>query len=199
MRTGRVSRPRPPVAAASAYTNPDATNPYAVRSTTENPYLPGDSYRYGDSYAVGSSPRGAGTSGAAAGSGGRGYGGGQPGGSQTAPFAAATLFGLPAENGRVRWPVGLRSLPPANETRALRQQLELVLYVVATQAAEGQANRVFTDFGLQAVRDLRQLLRRDGGDLSDRRYREAVRFLDRAERGFTRINRMATSPGGAYR
>ena len=63
-------------------------------------------------------------------------GDGRSGTGQTAPIAAATLFGLPAENGRVQWPLGLRILPPGNETKALRDQLELVLYFVATQAAE---------------------------------------------------------------
>ena len=37
-------------------------------------------------------------------------------------LAAATLFGLPAENGRVRWPFGLESLTPSDETQALRDQ-----------------------------------------------------------------------------
>ena len=55
------------------------------------------------------------------------------------PLAAVTLFGLPAENGRMQWPLGLRILP-TDETKPLREQLELVLYFVATQAAEGKVN-----------------------------------------------------------
>src|SRR5437016_3463426 len=86
-------------------------------------------------------------------------GSGDPGTSQTARLAPATLFGLPADKGRVKWPFGLLVLQPADEAKALREQLELVLYFAATQAAEGKANRVFIDLGLQAVRDLRQLLR----------------------------------------
>ena len=116
---------------------------------------------------------------------------------RTAPLAAATLFGLPTENGRIQWPLGLRILP-TSETKPLREQLELVLYVVATQAAEGKVNRVFIEFGLQAVRDLRQLLRPRESTMHAVTYVEAMRFLDRAERGLTQIKRIETSPGGAY-
>ena len=116
----------------------------------------------------------------------------------TPRLAAATLFGLPAENGRVRWPFGLESLTPSDETKALRDQLELVLYFAATQAAEGKVNRVFIDFGLQDVRDLRQLLRRSEGAMHPNTYAEAMRFLDRAEHGLTKLKAMEPSPAGAY-
>ena len=125
-------------------------------------------------------------------------GDGRSGTGQTAPIAAATLFGLPAENGRVQWPLGLRILPPGNETKALRDQLELVLYFVATQAAEGKVNPAFIDFGLQAVHDLRELLRPRRWRMASFTYTEAMRFLDRAERGLTRMKMIETSPDGAY-
>jgi hypothetical protein len=201
MRMGRVGQPRPPAAAASTYTSPYAMNPYTMGSYVMSPYLSGNPYTYGHSYAPGPSPTTPGTSGAGAGYGGQGYGEaghGQPGTGQTAPIAAATLFGLPAENGRVQWPLGLRILQPAEETKALREQLELVLYSVATQAAEGRANRTFVDLGLQAVRDLRQLLRPREGTMVAFTYTEATRFLDRTERGLTKVKMMETSPGGAH-
>src|SRR5262249_33914574 len=147
----------------------------------------------------GSSPMSSGTGGAVVGYGGQGDGGtgnGQRGTGRTVPIAPATLFGLPSENGRVAWPLGLRILPPANETKALREQLELVLYFVATQAAEGQVNRTFIDFGLQAVRDLRQLLRPHKGAMVTFTYTEAMRFLDRAERGLIKIRKIGTGSGG---
>jgi hypothetical protein len=122
---------------------------------------------------------------------------GQSGTGQSAPIAAATLFGLPGENGRLQWPLGLRILP-TDETKTLREQLELVLYFVATQAAEGKVNRVFIDFGLDAVRDLRRLLRPRESTMHAVTYAEAMRFLDRAERGLTKIKKVETSPGGAY-
>jgi hypothetical protein len=142
-----------------------------------------------------------GTSGEFAGYGGQGYGGtgyGQPGSGQTARIAAATLFGLPSENGRVQWPLGLRVLAPADETKALREQLEVVLYFVATQAAAGQVNRSFVNFGLQAVRELRRLLRPRAGTIATFTYTEAMRFLDRAERGLIQIKKMGANLGGTY-
>jgi len=122
---------------------------------------------------------------------------GQTGTGQTPPIAAATLFGLPAEKGRVQWPLGLLVLP-ADEAKPLREQLELVLYVVATQAAEGKVNGVCSDFGLEAVRDLRQLLRPHKTAMQDVTYTEAMRFLDRAERGLNRIRMIETGSGGAH-
>ena len=119
---------------------------------------------------------------------------GQSGTDQSVPLAAATLFGLPAENGRVQWPLGLRILP-ADETKALREQLELLLYFVATQAAEGKVNRVFIDLGLDAVRDFRRLLRPRESTMHAVTYVEAMRFLDRAERGLTTIKKVETSSG----
>jgi hypothetical protein len=113
-------------------------------------------------------------------------------------LSAATLFGLPAEKGRVKWPLGLRILPPADESKVLREQLEVVLYFVASQAAEGKVNRVFIDFGLDAVQDLRRLVRADREHTPADTYREAMRFLDRAERGLTRIKKVETGPDAAY-
>jgi hypothetical protein len=124
-------------------------------------------------------------------------GNGQPRTDQTAPIAAATLFGLPAENGRLQWPLGLRILP-TNETKALREQLDIVLYIVATQAAEGKVNSLLIDFGLQTVRELRQLLRPRESAMSGVTFTEAMRFLDRAERGLARIKLIDTSPSGGY-
>jgi hypothetical protein len=200
-RIGRFSQPSPPVAAASPYTNPYAMNPYARSSYTVSPYTSGNPYLYGNPYALGSAPMSSGTGGAGAEYDGQGYGGtgyGQPGTAQTARLAAATLFGLPSANGRVQWPLGLRILAPANETKALREQLEAVLYFVATQAAEGQVNRTFIDFGLQAVRDFRRLLRPRQGTIATFTYTEATRFLDRAERGLIQIRKIGTGPGGTY-
>jgi hypothetical protein len=201
MRMGRASQPRPPVVAASPYTYLYATNPYPMTSYLVNPYMSGYPYMYGNSYWPGSSSMRSGMGTSVAGYGGQGYGEagyGQSGIGQTGGIAAATLFGLPAQNGRVQWPLGLRILPPGNETKVLRDQLEVVLYFVATQAAEGKANNVFIDFGLQAVHDLRKRLRPREGTMATGTYTEAMRFLARAERGLTNIKMIETSPDGTY-
>ena len=127
-------------------------------------------------------------------------GSGQQGAGQSGSIAPATLFGLPSSKGHVQWPLALRILSPGSEAKALRDQLELVLYFVASQAAEGQVSQGFIDLGLQAVRDLRQSLqplRReyDRLPIHGDPYREAMRFLDRAERGLNRIKNSESSPG----
>lgn len=137
---------------ASAYLNRYAMSPYAANAYMMNPYMM-SSYMNGymmnpymsggmsgNSYGSGSSS-GYDSSGASAGYGGAGYG--QAGSGQTASFEPSVLFGLPASNGHLQWPLGLRTLAPANETKALRQQLDLVLAFVATQAAAGQVNNAF--------------------------------------------------------
>jgi hypothetical protein len=122
-------------------------------------------------------------------------------------LAGAALFGLPTKDGRVQWPFGLESLTPSEESGALRNQLELVLDVVAQQATEGQVNGVLINFGVGAVHDLRQMMRQSKGTMHPKTYAEAERFLDRAERGLTRlkgaeagppkIKTVETTPGGA--
>jgi len=124
---------------------------------------------------------------------------GQQGTGQTAPIAPATLFGLPSKKGHVQWPLALRILSPGSEAKALRDQLELVLYIVASQAAEGQVSQGFIDLGLQAVSDLRQSLQAvrreyDRLPIHGDPYRDAMRFLDRAERGLNRIKNSEASP-----
>ena len=124
-------------------------------------------------------------------------------------LAGAALFGLPTKDGRVRWPFGLESLTPSDESQALRDQLELVLDVVAREAAEGKVNGVLIDFGVGSVRDLRQMMKQGQGTMHPKTYAEASRFLDRAERGLTRlkgaeagppkIKTVETKPGGARR
>ncbi len=126
---------------------------------------------------------------------------------ETPRLAGAALFGVPTKDGRVQWPFGLESLTPSDEAKALRDQLELVLDVVAEQAAEGKVNPVVIDFGLDAVRDLRQLLSQEKGSMHPKTYAEAARLLDRAARGLTRMKpaepapakmkTVETRPGGA--
>ena len=56
---------------------------------------------------------------------------------------------------------------------------------------------MFIDEGLHAVRDLRQFLKPREGTMADVTYTDALRFLNRAERGLTKIKRIETSHGGA--
>jgi hypothetical protein len=106
-------------------------------------------------------------------------------------LAAASLFGLSAENGRVQWPLGLRLLPPGEPT-AVRDQLEVVLFLVATQSTDGAVNPTFIQLGVEAASDLRQWLRRRQWVMPENTYAEATRFLNRAERGLILIRASET-------
>src|SRR5262245_21623211 len=182
--------------ATSPYGMNSYMNPYMMNSYMMNPYMSGNSHMSGNSYGSGYSSMSSDPSGGSAGYGGQGYGGtgyGQSAGGQAASIAASTLFGVPAQAGQLQWPLGLLTLPPAAETKALRQQLDLVLPFVATQAAAGQVNRAFIDEGLEAVRAFRQLLRPCEGAMADVTYTDAMRFLDRAERGLMKMKMIETS------
>src|SRR5205814_4333370 len=99
----------------------------------------------------------------------------------------AALLGVPVEKGHIRWPLGLRVLPPADETKTLREQLDALLPTVASQAALGQASPALVEQGLDAIHALRKLLRPREGTMAEVTYTDAMRFLDRVERGFTKL------------
>jgi tetratricopeptide (TPR) repeat protein len=96
----------------------------------------------------------------------------------------------------VKWPIGLWLV--SDESEGSRDQLELAMNYATREAAEGRVNHVVIDFGLDAVVDLRQQLLPKKGMMSPQSYAEAMRFLNRAERGFTRMKRMVSGPRGAY-
>jgi len=193
---GAVAFMKPGLSAAQhggGHVGPPRMTPYIKNPYSMNPYMSGNPYPSGNSDA-GSLLMSPGTGGAPAAAPGNAYGGmgsGQPQTGERPRIEPATLFGLPAENGHLQWPLGLRILAPANETKALRGQLEVVLSFVAMQAAEGQVNSAFIDEGLEAVREFRQLLRPCEGTMADVTYTDAMRFLNRAQRGLTRIKEAA--------
>jgi hypothetical protein len=122
-----------------------------------------------------------GTSSPAAGGGSAGASGNvQPGaGTEQAPSLPAA-GGLPSQAPQLSWPLGLRILPPAPETQALRQQIDALLQSAAAQQAKnGRVNpRVVQELNA-TVGKLQVLLRRD----DERRtlplevHNEAERFL----------------------
>jgi hypothetical protein len=96
-------------------------------------------------------------------------------GTQQAPAS-----GQPAPSAQLNWPLGLRILPPAPETQALRQQIEALLQTAAAQKAkDGRVNpRVVQELNA-AVGKLEGLLRQDDErrNLPLEVHNEAVRFV----------------------
>jgi hypothetical protein len=93
-------------------------------------------------------------------------------------------LGVPNEDGKLSWPLGLRILPPQAESRPLRQQIDALLGLAASQALSGQANpRIVASAG-RAVDQLHQLLRSKRELIpSAHSYEEADSFLKKLAKG----------------
>jgi hypothetical protein len=176
-----------------AVSNPYGTgygmNPYAPYGGMSNPYS-----AYGSGSGGGGGGYGGGGGGGYGGGGQGNYGGGSqqtvpasytikpptPAGADLSVFSA---LGLPSEHGRLTWPLGLRVLAPAAESQKLRDQIESLLPVMASQAPGGQGQSGTAAEATRAVSDLRKLLRNGGGAaMASFTLDEAEHFLDKLGR-----------------
>lgn len=94
-----------------------------------------------------------------------------------------TVSSVPNDNGRLRWPLGLRILA-APETDELREQIDALFREATSQAASGPVSSPLTQEMRQAVKKFRRLLLKDkaerlGMPLS--LYNESERFLKQLE------------------
>jgi hypothetical protein len=80
-------------------------------------------------------------------------------------------------DGRLQWPVGLSILPPEDETRALRQQLDAQTAEAIKQAIKGQVDASLITGMNQAVSRLRELLRADVLNQPTMQYIDARSYL----------------------
>ena len=161
-----------------AYTSPYTTNPYLM-----NPYMPymsPNTYSSSAMYSNQYMPS---------------YSSGMTSSYAASSADAAKLLGVPVEKGRIQWPLGLRVLPPATETTTLRQQLDALLPTVAAQAASGQASPALVQQGVDAVHDFRKLLHPREGTMAEVTYTDAMRFLNRVERGLTQLQATNATAG----
>jgi len=98
--------------------------------------------------------------------------------------AVGTLLsasGILTNEGRPVWPLALRVLP-GQEGQALRGQIDALVQLAATQAAQGRPNTAVVEKLGQATDHLRKLLlrhREERGVLAQHSYEEAERFLDK--------------------
>jgi hypothetical protein len=104
----------------------------------------------------------------------------------SASGSALDSLGVPTEAGRLSWPLGLRVLPPAVKSAALRRQIESVL-----QLDQGQMSVGAADAAALATEQLRALLhqQRERGVLPGQTIRDAAEFLDRLELSLTALRR----------
>jgi plastocyanin len=94
-----------------------------------------------------------------------------------------TASGVPNDNGRLRWPLGLRILA-APETDDLREQIDVLFQEAARQAASGPVNSGLIQEMSDAVKKFRKLLLKDKAErfrMPLAVYSESERFLDQLE------------------
>jgi hypothetical protein len=88
-----------------------------------------------------------------------------------------TSLGLPVKDGHLDWPVALAALPPGEETRNLRQQVESRLIVMAKSSGNGKANAEFDDQARRSLDRLEEMTHSNRYSMTAGTHRAAVRFL----------------------
>jgi len=139
--------------------------------------------------------------------GGLGYGGGGGGGGLPAPspgYAALqaqnyfndvraaeqprrsdnllSAFGIPNDEGKVEWPVGLRVIGPAGVTDPLRQRVDTLVSTLLGQRLQyGQVDGALVQETTQSIDALKRHLAERSTDLSRTSYQDSRNFLDRLQ------------------
>jgi hypothetical protein len=114
------------------------------------------------------------------------------------------LLGLPNTGGRLDWALGLKVLPPALETQALRQQIEAELLAAGYQALGGSLNREVLQKIHDQVERLRKLLNENETKFAQTTAVQARQFLDKLEAAPKTLEQLssayaASQPAGSYR
>src|SRR5207248_2112831 len=87
-------------------------------------------------------------------------------------------MGFLKDGGRLSWPLGLRSLPPADETRDLRSQIDTLMQDAVSQAANGKVDPGLLQELTGDVDRLQRLLVARANDLPENTYIDAKQFLN---------------------
>jgi plastocyanin len=106
--------------------------------------------------------------------------------------------GLPNQDGRLTWPVGLRILPSPRAAE-LREQIDALIQQEAEQAAGGAANSRLDRELATAIDELSRLLRRDEDErfsLTFQAYEDAYAFLGKLKHAEASLAGGLEPPGG---
>jgi hypothetical protein len=89
------------------------------------------------------------------------------------------LAGLASADGKLAWPLGLRVLPPADETDKLRDRISNEVLGTLDRAEEGKASRASVQQATRDINRLERLLNTHSADvpLTDQAVADARRFL----------------------
>src|SRR5689334_17143166 len=199
---------------ARAQPNMGMGSPLSMSPSMGRPFAPAG---FGSSYGMGSQGYGGAMSGSygapayGAGGQGTGYGGGRnAAGAGTEDQAdrqerdvskALTASGVPNEDGRLLWPVGLRALP-SREAEELRRQIDALMQEQAEQARAGPVNANVDEELARATRALRKVLRRDEDErfsLPLTAYEDAEEFLAKLQHAEKLLRAGLEPPGDKAR
>jgi plastocyanin len=92
-----------------------------------------------------------------------------------------TASGVPNDDGRIRWPMGL-SILAGTRPDELREQIGALFYLAAAETATGAVNKNVTKQLTKRIEEFRRLLLKDRNErflMSSRTYDEAERFLEK--------------------
>jgi hypothetical protein len=91
-------------------------------------------------------------------------------------------LGLPNDEGRLSWPLGLRVLGPAQEMQEVRLRIDSLLQAAVSQGASNSAAPGVLEEMDRAVARMRALLRDNGDGLAEATQHETRRFLGQLKR-----------------
>ncbi len=94
-----------------------------------------------------------------------------------------TASGVPNDDGRIRWPIGLRILAGAR-SEELRDQIDALFQVAGAEAMTGTVDPSVSNQLTRNLDDLRRLLLKD----KEERFRMALRTYDEAERFLAKLS-----------
>lgn len=94
-----------------------------------------------------------------------------------------TAGGVPNDDGRIRWPIGLRILAGAR-SKELRDQIDALFQVAAAEIATGTVNPNVSNELTRKLDELHRLLLKD----KEERFRMASRTYDQAERFLVKLS-----------
>jgi hypothetical protein len=103
-------------------------------------------------------------------------------------------LGVPNDGNQIRWPIGLTILPPAAQTKALRERIDALAAEVATQAANHQLNSGTLQEANKEINKLHGLLFENRFKIPAlATYNEADHFLNQLKTGLKNLPSAASA------
>ncbi len=88
-----------------------------------------------------------------------------------------TALGVPNEDGKLTWPLGLRVLTPRSKTEELQDRIETLLFTAANQQESGKVNANLLDEAAGAVEGLQGMLKGRQSNMMPDTYSAADQYL----------------------